>query len=215
MLHANLLCKGKRRRDISDLEFTVVILTGFDGNQLAVQLIKQRQLKLDAVRQVHNTVRTRHQAKCRQRQNAEERHNLRRCVSNGKFSNDEQEERAYDECLDDHARKLTQKEIAAIGSAVLFIILLELPKKILLLPHDFCFFDCAQPLIHGADIPCGKGILYLTRLFHTAAEGAQEHIDHPAHNPRDDDRCEWIGGDQHQPDRQCRNDFGEKLKCGN
>ena len=97
----------------------------------------------------------------------------------------------------------------------MLIVLLELAKEILFLSHDFRFFDRAKSLIHGTDVARGKVILYPSRFLHAAAKGTQECIDHPPHNARNDDRRERIGGDQHQPDRQCRNDLGEKLKGWN
>ena len=97
----------------------------------------------------------------------------------------------------------------------MLIVLLELAKEILFLSHDFRFFDRAKSLIHGTDVARGKVILYPSRLLYTTAKGAQECIDHPPHHARNDDSGEWIGSDQHQPDRQCRNDLGEKLKGWN
>ena len=117
MLCTYLLRKGERRRYIGNFELSVMILAGFDGNQLPIQFVKQRQLELDSIREIHDTVRARHQAKCCQCQDTKQWNNLRRRIANGEFADDEQEKRAYDECLDNHARELVQKQKTAIGNA--------------------------------------------------------------------------------------------------
>ena len=67
-----------------------MILAGFDGNQLPIQFVKQWQLELDAIREIHDTVRARHQAKCCQCQDTKQWNNLRWRIANSELADDEQ-----------------------------------------------------------------------------------------------------------------------------
>ena len=163
-------------------------------------------MKLDAVRQRNDAVRTRHEAKGGERQHAEERHDIHRRAAHHELDDDEEQDGADDKRLDDHARQLAQKEVASIGETEMLIVLLKLVEKVFLFAHDLRLFDRAQTLVDRLQIARGIAVLHLTGLHHAATKSAQEGEDERPHHTGDDDRRKGIGKDEHQPDgRSCDN----------
>ena len=77
-----------------------------DSKEFAVKLVEKGHLELDAVGEVHDAVRARHQAKGRQSQNAQQRHDIHRRRSHGQLYDNHDEQSTDDKRLDDHARQL-------------------------------------------------------------------------------------------------------------
>ena len=215
MLHTNHIGKGKRRRQIGDLEFSLVVFARFDREQFAVQFIKQRELEFDAVRKRYDAVRARHQAEGGKRQDAEQWDDFHRRISHDHLPNDEKKQCAYDERLDDHARELVQKHELPGRQSIFFVVLHEFLKEELLLAHDLRFFDRPQPLIHGLNICRSIRVLYLPCLSDPAPKRTKQCVDQSTHDACHDDRRERVCKDQHPPDGQCRDDLRQKLECGN
>lgn len=192
-----------------------MVFAGFNRKQFAVQLIKQRELKFDAVGKRYDAVRARHQAEGGKRQDAEQWDDFHRRISHDHLPNDEKKQCTYDERFDDHARELVQKHELPVRQSIFFVVLYECLKEELLLAHDLRFFDCPQPLIHGLNICRSIRVLYLPCLSDPAPKRAKQCVDQSTHDACHDDRRERIGNNQHSPDGQCRDDLRQKLECGN
>lgn len=91
MLDADCLAEGKRRGVLGNGKARMRELALLDGEEFAVELVEKGHLELDTITETNDAVRARHEAKRRERENAEQWYDSRGRLPQCELADDEQE----------------------------------------------------------------------------------------------------------------------------